>query len=58
MAGFEVNEEIHIALGRRFTPRKRPEGTQMTDAVPLGGVEQSASPAPQLVCLRAELTSN
>jgi hypothetical protein len=37
-AWLEVYEEIHVAFGRSFAPRERPEGTQMTDPVSLGGV--------------------
>ncbi len=38
-AWLEVDQEIDVASGRRFTTRERSEDAYMTDPVSLGGVE-------------------
>ena len=55
-AWLEVDQEIHVAFGRSFAACEGSEGAQMTDPVPLGGVEKSAAMAPQLIRLRTELS--
>jgi hypothetical protein len=58
VARFEVDEQIYVAVGSCFTTGERPESTQMSDAVPLGSVEESAALAPQFVGLRTQLASH
>jgi hypothetical protein len=48
VAGFEVYEEVHVAIGRSFAAGEGPEGAQATDAMLIGCVEPPTALAPEL----------